>query len=190
MSISDLEGKTIGCVREGAPVDLLFHRLMEEYDLKNVRVRRMNPLQQIIALETGRIDGAFLPEHHASVAERKGFHMLIKSQDLWPNMQGSVLVVKTDLIEDDTDTVRKLVRVTQKATNWIKENPDDAARILAQELDTQFSVIQKSMQRLDYTTDIDARSVQQMIDYMVKLGYIEKGIKAEDILDTRFLPEK
>ncbi len=190
MSVSDLEGKTIGCVREGAPVDLLLHRLTEEYDLKNVRVRRMNPLEQVIALETGRIDGAFLPEHHATVAECKGFHMLIESQNLWPDMPGSVLMVKTDLIEEDPETVRKMVRVTQKATNWINENPDDAARILARKLDTQLSVIRKSMQRLDYTTDIDARSVQEMIDYMAKLGYIQKGITAQDMLDTRFLYER
>ena len=45
------------------------------------------------------------------------------------------------------------------------------------------------MSRLDYTTDIDAESIQETIDYMMKLGYIDEEIKAEDILDTRFLHE-
>ena len=189
-NISDLEGKTIGCPREGAPADLLLNRLIEEYDLRDVKIKRMNPLKQVIALETERIDAAFLPEHHATVAESKGFHMLIKSQDLWQNMQGSVLVVKTDLIENNPETVRKLVRVTRKATNWVNENPDNASIILANLLDTKPEIINKSMSRLNYTTDIDAESVQEMIDYMVKLGYIQEGIKAEDILDTRFLQEE
>ena len=186
-NISDLTGKTIGCVREGAPADLLLNRLIEEYNLKDVKIRRMNPLKQVVALETGRIDAAFLPEHHATVAESKGFHMLIESQDLWPDMQGSVLVVKNGLIENDPETVRKLVRVTQKATSWVNENPERTAVILANLLDTKPEVINKSMSRLNYTTDIDAESVQEMIDYMAKLGYIEEGLKAEDILDTRFL---
>ena len=186
-NISDLEGRTIGCVREGAPADLLLNRLIEEYNLKDVKIRRMNPLKQVVALETGRIDAAFLPEHHATVAESKGFHMLIKSQDMWQDMPGSVLVVKTDLIENDPETVRKLVKVTQKATSWVNENPERTAVILANLLDTKPEVINKSMSRLNYTTDIDAESVQEMIDYMVKLGYIEEGFKAEDILDTRFL---
>ena len=188
-NILDLEGKTIGCVREGAPVDLLLNRLIEEYNFRNVKIRRMDPSKQVIGLETGRIDAAFLPEHHATIAESKGFHMLIKSQDLWPDMQGSVLVVKTDLIENDPETVRRLVRVTQKATNWVNENPDRTSIILANVLDTTPEIINKSMCRLNYTTDINVESVQEMIDYMVKLGYIEEGRKAEDILDTRFLRE-
>jgi NitT/TauT family transport system substrate-binding protein len=123
----------------------------------------MNPLKQVVALETGRIDAAFLPEHHATVAESKGFYKLIESQDIWPDMQGSVLVVKTDLIENDLETVKKLVWVTQKATNWLNENPDPTAIILANVLDTEPEVINKSMSRLNYTTDIDAQSVQERL---------------------------
>ncbi len=104
-------------------------------------------------------------------------------------MQGSVLVVKTDLIENDPETVRKLVKVTQKATSWVNENPERTAVILASVLDTKPEIINRSISRLNYTTDIDAESVQETIDYMVKLGYIEEGLKAEDILDTRFLRE-
>jgi len=186
-NISDLAGNTIGCVREGAPADLLLNRMIADYNLKDVKIRRMNPLKQVVALETGRIDAAFLPEHHATVAESKGFHMLIESEDLWQDMQGSVLVVKTDLIENDPETVRKLVWVTQKATNWLNENPDPTTIILANVLDTEPEVINKSMSRLNYTTDIDVESVQEMIDCVARQGYIEKGLRAEDILDTRFL---
>ena len=189
-NVSNLEGKTLGCVREGAPADLLLNRMIEEYKLKDVRIRRMNPLKQVVALETGRIDAAFLPEHHATVAESKGFHMLIKSQDIWPDMQGSVLVVKTDLIENDPETVRKLVWVTQKATNWLNEYPDPTTIILANVLDTEPEVINRSMSRLNYTTDIDAESVQEIIDCMARQGYIEEGLRANEILDTRFLQDE
>ena len=187
-NISDLEGETIGCVREGGMVDILLHRLIEEYDLKEITVQRMNPLKQIIALETGRIDAAFLPEHHATVAESKGFHMLIKSQDMWQDMQGSVLIVGVDLIENDPETVRRLVRVTLKATDWINENPEETSTIVAGVLDTDPEIVGRSMSRLDYTTEIDAESVQEMIDYIANLGYIER-FDAEEILDTGFLKE-
>jgi len=187
VNISDLTGATIGCVREGGPADLLLNRMIREYDLKDVRIQRMEPLKQVIALETGRIDAAFLPEHHATVAESKGFTMLITSHELWHEMQGSVLIVKRELIEDDPETVRRLVRVTERATTWVNENPDDAARILAEELDSDPAVIRRSMSRLNYTTEINASFVQEMIDFMAELGYIDEGIRADDILDTEFL---
>ena len=188
-NISDLDGATIGCVREGGMVDILLNRMIREYDLKDVRIQRMEPLKQVIALETGRIDAAFLPEHHATVAESNGFKMLITSHELWDDMQGSVLIVKRELIEDDPETVRKLVQVTQKATDRINDDPDEAAAVLAEELDTEPEIIKKSMSRLNYTTQIDAESVQEMIDFMVELGYIEEGMRAEDMLDTTFLQE-
>ena len=189
VNISDLNGATIGCVREGGPADLLLNRMIMEYDLKDVRIQRMNPLKQVIALETGRIDAAFLPEHHATVAESKGFTMLITSHELWHEMQGSVLIVKRELIEDDPETVRRLVRVTERATTWINENPDDASLILAEELDTDPEIIRRSISRLNYTTEIDVDSVQEMIDFMAELGYIDEGIRADDMLDTEFLQE-
>lgn len=188
-NISNLNGATIGCVREGGMVDILLNRMIREYDLKDVRIQRMEPLKQVIALETGRIDAAFLPEHHATVAESNGFKMLITSHELWDDMQGSVLIVKRELIDDDPETVRKLVQVTQKATDRINDDPDEAAAVLAEGLDTELEIIKKSMSRLNYTTQIDAESVQEMIDFMVELGYIEEGMRAEDMLDTTFLGE-
>ena len=186
-NISDLNGATIGCVREGGMVDLLLNRMIRDYDLKDVRIQRMEPLKQVIALETGRIDAAFLPEHHATAAESKGFTMLITSHELWHEMQGSVLIVKRELIEDDPETVRSLVRVTERATTWINENPDDASLILAEELDTDPEIIRRSISRLNYTTEIDPASVQEVIDFMAELGYIEEGMRAEDMIDAEFM---
>ena len=48
-------------------------------------------------------------------------------------------------------------------------------------------VIARSMDRVEYTTNIDPVIVQETIDYMVELGYIKEGIKAADILDLRYL---
>jgi NitT/TauT family transport system substrate-binding protein len=170
-------------------VDILLNRKIREYDLKDVQIQRMEPLKQVIALETGRINATFLPEHHATAAESNGFHMLITSHELWDDVQGSVLIVKRELIDDDPETVKKLVLVTQRATERINDDPDEAAAVLAEELDTELEIIKKSMGRLNYTTQIDAESVQEMIDFMVELRYIEEGMKAEDMLDTTFLGE-
>jgi NitT/TauT family transport system substrate-binding protein len=121
-------------------------------------------------------------------------------------MQGSVLIVKEELINSHPETVRKLVEASQKATDWACENPVEAARIMARQLqsagDQVFptdvaetakqleitsDIMLRSMDRLEYTTEIDPVIVQETIDYMVSLGYIKSSFKAEDILDLRFL---
>jgi NitT/TauT family transport system substrate-binding protein len=211
-TVQDLENPDIriGCVREGGAVDVMLQKTIDKFNLNKDRIlnniQRMNPPKQVMAVEMGQLDAAFLPEQWATMVEEYGFQMLLMSQDVWPEMQGSVLVVKEELIDNNPDVVRKLIEVSQKATDWSNQNPEEAAEIIARQLQTAGGdifpteivdvanqleitpeVLLRSMARMEYTTDIDSDMVQEIIDYLVELGYIKSNIKAEDILDLRFL---
>jgi NitT/TauT family transport system substrate-binding protein len=205
----DLEkpGIRLGCVREGGAVDVLMHKTIDSYNLDEARIlsntQRMNPPTLVLAIKTGQLDAAFLPEQWATMAEELGFNMLLTSQDVWPDMQGSVLVVKQDLIDNHPEVVRKLVNVSQRATDWLNEHPAEAAEVVAGQLqatggETEANevitsleitpkVLLRSMERLEYTTDIDPDIVQDTIDYIASLGYIKNSFNAADILDLTFL---
>jgi NitT/TauT family transport system substrate-binding protein len=210
-NIEDLEkpGIRLGCIREGGAVDVLMHKMIDKYHLDEgkilANVQRMDPSKQVLAIKMGQLDAGFLPEHWATMTEEFGFEMLLTSQDIWPEMQGSVLVVKQDLIKNHPEVVKKLVKVSQKATDWANQHPDEAAEVMARQLqaaegkipsDLPAGIAQleitpelllKSMGRLEYTTEIDPKEVQATIDYIASLGYIKSSFKAEDILDLRFL---
>jgi len=213
-TVKDLEnqGLRIGCVREGGAVDVLLNKAMEKFHLSRrkilPRIQRMNPPNQVLAIKMGRLDAAFLPEQWATMAEACGFRMLHTAGDLWPNMQGSVLVVKEDLINSQPEAVQKLVEVTRSATQWINSNRNEAAAILARQLSVAQShifptkaarsvrslqitprVLLKSMARLDYDTNITNQEVQDIIDYVARLRYIASPFPAHDILDLRFLKQ-
>jgi len=203
-------GIRIGCVREGGAVDVLLHKTIDKYHLDKGRIlkniQRMNPPRQVLALKMGQLDAAFLPEQWATMAEGYGFNMLLMSQDVWPKMQGSVLVVKEGLIKNHPEVVRKLVKVSQKAMDWANRFPDEATQVMARQLgilgegispasaaevaaklEITSAVMQRSMARLEYCTGIDLEVVQATIDYLAELGYIKSSFNAQDILDLRFL---
>ncbi|MBA7568610.1 ABC transporter substrate-binding protein [Candidatus Atribacteria bacterium 1244-E10-H5-B2] len=213
-SVKDLEkpGIRLGCVREGGAVDVLLHRTIDKYNLDEEkilsRIQRMNPPKQVLAIKTGQLDAAFLPEQWTTMAEGFGFKMLLMSQEVWPEMQGSVLVVKEELIRDHPEIVEKLVKISQKATDWINQHPQEAAKIVARRLqeaggslfpveiadvatkvEITPEVLLKSMNRLKYTTDINLAVIQDAINYVAHLGYIKNRIKAEDILDLSFIKQ-
>jgi len=50
-------------------------------------------------------------------------------------------------------------------------------------------VLLRSMNRLEYTINIDPVTVQDAIDYIARLGYIRSSFKAEDILDLSFIKQ-
>jgi NitT/TauT family transport system substrate-binding protein len=121
-------------------------------------------------------------------------------------MQGSVLVVKEDLINNHPAVVRKLVEISQQATDWGNQHPEEAAKVVAGQLQTVSSevlsvevadvasslaitpeVLLRSMRRMEYTNDIDPVMVQNTIDYIAQLGYIKSSFNCDDILDLRFL---
>jgi len=211
-TVYDLEDPDIriGCVREGGAVDVLLHKTMDEYGLDETRVianiQRMNPPKIVLSIGLGQLDAAFLPEQWATMAEDFDFEMLLSSQDIWPDMQGSVLVVKQGLLDDQPGVVERLIRVSQRATDWANDHMPEAAEIMGRQLqiaggdilpealggsngtlEISTDALLRSMERLDYTLSIDPDVVQQTIDYLYELGYITESFDASEILDLRFL---
>ena len=187
-AINNLEGKRIGVVREGSNADLLFQKIVQMYNLHNFTVIRTKPMNLLNLLISGELDAIVIPEHYVAIAKSLGFKILLKSQDVWPNMPGSALVVKENLIKEYPEAVKKIVEVTINATNWLKNNKDDAAVILAKKLQTSKEIILDSMSRLHYTNLINTTAIQEMIDFMHSLGYVDK-LNASDIIDNSFLTE-
>lgn len=206
-TVKDLEDPSvrIGCVRQGGAVDVMMHRTIDTYhlDVKKVlrNVRRMKPSRQVLAMKTGQIDAAFLPEHWATVAEQDGATMLLTSRDIWPGVQGSVLVVREELLQADPESVRRLVAVTRKATDWINHNREDAARILARQFSIETrrrahgtaarqngmaeispEVLLRSMERIEFRTDIDPGMVRDITRYIEQLGYVRHDPNARSLL--------
>jgi NitT/TauT family transport system substrate-binding protein len=211
-TIGDLkkEGIRIGCTREGSPVDALLHKMIEKHhlDKKQIlkKVRRMNPPELLLALKMGQLDAAFISEHFPTMAEELGFKVFLKAEDLWLNMQGSVLVVREKLINEYPDIVEKLVKVTEQATQFINGHPEEAAEIVAGELQvagkkifpvraidaaskiviTRLPIFKSLTVRLVNTTAIDPVEIQKTIDVCVELEYIKESFRAEDFVDLRF----
>jgi NitT/TauT family transport system substrate-binding protein len=210
-SVKDLAkpGIRLGCSREGSPPDLLVHAMVEHYGFNREallqKVRRMSPPQLLMALKLGQLDGAFMPEQFPTMGEEMGFTMLLTARDLWPDMQGSVLVVTERLIQEHPDVVRKIVKVTRDATEYINAHPEEASRIVSGSLNilegtdfplkigtvvadlgiTPASILRSITTQMECTTHIDEAQIQKTIDAMAQRRYI-KVFDGADILDLRW----
>ena len=213
-SLKDLErkGVKIGCPREGSPNDCLLHRLVEKRGLDEKRVFsnvvRMPPPTAFMALKTGRIHAAFLPEPFPSLAAHEGFRKLVDARELWVGMQGSVLVVKDGLIKKSPLQVEGLVKSTVEAISWIKRNIHEASKIVSDFLSVEGgrvfpmffrkevfsippSVVETSLtEGMVCTAFVDPEKVQEEIDYLYHLGYIKKPFDGRKMLFLKWCREK
>jgi NitT/TauT family transport system substrate-binding protein len=211
-TVKDLEKPDIslGCSREGSPLDCLLHKMIDKYRLDEDKilnkVQRMPPPNVLLALKMGQLDAGFCCEQFPTMGEELGLKELLMAQDVWPEMQGSVLIVTDDLLRDHPEIVKKLVKITQRGIQYIHEHPEEAATIVAGELTiagkevlplkigevaaeleiTPEVILRSLTTKMECTTTIDPKMVQGEIDYLAELGYI-KRFNAEDILDLRFL---
>ncbi len=180
--IGDLEGKTIYTPGKGSPAYLLLLRVAEKYNISYGSIRFMPPPEIFSALLSGRAVAAALPEHYLSLAESKGYRVLVRAQDIWPDMPGSFIVVQKRLLEENPGLVKKIVSITNSNLVLIKNNPDYVASIDAMALGIPLSVARRSIGMLEWNTTIDYAFVQEYIDYMYSHGILKHRLNATDII--------
>jgi NitT/TauT family transport system substrate-binding protein len=185
--IKQLDRGVVACPGVGSPSYLLLRMVIDKYGL-NVTIKSMKLEAILNSLITGQIEAAALPEHHVTLAVKRGnCTVLVRSQDVWPEMPGSFLVVKKELLEKHPELVARLVKVTIRATKFINEKPQEAARIVAKRLGITFEEALESMRWLQYDNQIDVAQVERYVELMTKYGLVDKPIDVKDFVDTSVL---
>ena len=210
--VQDLERNDmrVACPREDSGGNLFLQSIMETYHMNNAKVLtntvRMNPHAIIASLTKGELDGGFVPEHWATVAESKGFRVMLTCKDVAPCMFGGILAVREGFIAEHPDALKRLVQVTARSIDYIKSNPGDAAMITSRHLTYRLKKTNEAekielgyqdevtpemciqaMKRIEFTTLLDEKEIQLVIDSLHRFNNIDKQIKGEDILDLQFL---
>lgn len=205
--LDDLEknGIKIANGPKGTTTDFLEMLLMEKENLNSEKILantvRMNAAKQLMALRNDKVDAVFVPEHFATLAASfPGMKMLLSSTDIWPDMQGSVLVVTEDLLKNDPQTVKKLKEINEISIKLMNEKPQEAATIVSQSLNINQTIVKEetqspeanlevtpeivaeSLTNLGLTSDISIQEIQIIIDKMYALGYIKEAFDAKEIM--------
>ncbi len=179
-NINQLNGTSIACPGEGSAANFIMKLTEEKYNVK-FKPLRTKPMEEVALMEKGAVKAVFIPEHYASILYSKGFKILLRAQDVFPDMPGSCVVIKESIIKNDPEVVKKLVKITQIGTEFVNNNREKAAAIVAKRLNCDTRIIEYSMNNLNYTTRIEPEEIQKEIDLLAKWGYIKK-FNARDII--------
>jgi NitT/TauT family transport system substrate-binding protein len=82
------------------------------------------------ALLAGSVDAASILEPILTIVQKRdpGAKILVSGSDLFPNQPGAVVAVRERTIKAKPDAVKKLVALHLRATKFIKEHPEQAAK--------------------------------------------------------------
>lgn len=206
-SLKDFEkdGVKIGVGPKGTVVSFIQEVIIEKGNLNPEKARKnfvtMNSSKQILALKAGLVDAIIVPEHFVALAVNiPGMKVLLRIQDLWKGMPGSVLVVSDKLLRENPETVEKIKNVNKLSIDMINKNLNDASEIVAKNLNVYQDriknetktpdidltvtpqIVKESLENMEFTTELNPRAVQEVIDKMFQYGFIQKRFDAKEIL--------
>jgi NitT/TauT family transport system substrate-binding protein len=195
--MADLKGKTVAIPSLFSNQNFVFHKLMNDYGLKNddVTFVVLPPPDMPTSLAAGAIDAYFVGEPFCAKAELDGTgRVLYYARDVWPNFISCALVVHEDLINSNPDVVRDLVRGIAASGEWAETHRAEAAKLVApyyrQDEKVLNYVLTADPKRVSYVNLIPTDSDLGMIQKMgLDMGLLTKQVPMNELIDREFVPE-
>jgi NitT/TauT family transport system substrate-binding protein len=199
----DLIGTTLATPSLGNTQDVALRAWLVEQGLEadtagggQVSIQPQSNADTLRSFQSGDIDGAWEPEPWATrlILEGGGV-VLVDERDLWPNGQfvTTHLIVRTELLDQNPELVRRLLAGHIAATRYVNEHPAEAMVITNDGIEAitgyrlPDEVIEAAWQNLTFTWDPIATSLQGSADDAQAVGLLDpidlSGIYSLDILN-------
>lgn len=207
-TVSELRGKKLAGVAKGSGMDVLLrgYVLKEKAKLdpdQDVTIVNMPAPNMNAALEHHEVDAAFSWEPFVSQSLLRGTSKLILdvNKEL-PQYPWYVVISLPKTLKERPDDVTKLLRAHLKAIAYLQTHPDESNQIIAQEFKLESTqgingkvvkpeeIVQEARKRMGWSARLDTKDlqfVQRLMDYSLSLGFINKPLKVEQVVDTTFL---
>lgn len=203
-TVADLRGKKLAGVAKGSGMDVLLRGyVLKEYAKldpdHDISIVAMPPANMNAALERHVVDAAFSWEPFVSEALlRGGSRLVLDVNKALPNYPWYVVMTVPKTLRERPDDVVKLLRAHGKAVAFLNEHPDAANRIIVdafkiapiQTTDGKTvapeAVVKEARKRLGWSAKLEASDqqfIQRLMDYSLSLGFINKPLKVEQLVD-------
>ena len=183
-SISDLKGKKVG-----GPKGTVLHQLLlaalDKNNLKpgDVQFVSLDIPSAVAALQNGSIDAALAAGADANRTIASGARVLTDGDGLIEGM--SVVGVRGDFLKNHPDLVKRFEKVQQESLDFMKQNPDAANQLCADELGISVADVKQMLSWYDFDPQIrpdDIQDLQATQDFLYNNGMMTKKIDIQDLI--------
>ena len=203
-TVADLRGKKLAGVAKGSGMDVLLRGFVLKEHAKldpdhDISIVAMPPANMNAALERHVVDAAFSWEPFVSEALlRGGSRLVLDVNKALPNYPWYVVMAVPKTLRERPDDVVKLLRAHGKAVAFLNEHPDAANRIIVEAFKiapiqtvggktvAPEAVVKEARKRLGWSAKLEAADqqfIQRLMDYSLSLGFINKPLKVEQLVD-------
>ncbi|MFC9917094.1 ABC transporter substrate-binding protein [Agromyces binzhouensis] len=187
----DLRGATLATPQLGNTQDVALRTWLADHGLEtsptgagDVDIVPTDNARTLQLFAAGALDGAWLPEPWASrLVLEAGASVLVDEAELWPDGEypTTLLVVRTEYLEDHPDAVAALVAGHAASVDWIGTHPDEVPELVNARLRADAgaplpdAVLDRALAHVDPTVDPFAATLPVLQRRAVAAGTANGG---------------
>lgn len=185
-SPEDLAGKSIATPGEASIQYMLLQYYLEDNNMStddmNISAMKVAPMND--ALNANKIDGMLTYEPYVTMAVENGNVMFINSSEILPEHPCCVVAASERFIDENPDKLDTIISIHENVTEFILENPDEAAELLPDDIVADVEIEKKAISGIKFVYGLNETYKQSIMDFMqieVDLGILEEPIPETDI---------
>ncbi|MFE0028447.1 ABC transporter substrate-binding protein [Amycolatopsis sp. NPDC059021] len=192
-SVEQLKGKTIATPQLGNTQDVALKKFLAEKKLTDqVKVTALDNPKTFDTFKKGEVDGGWLPEPWSSrLVADAGAKVLVDEKSLWPQgkFPSTVVIVRSEFLQQHPETVRALLKGELAAIDWAKANPAEAKTVVngaLKELTGNTlgeAVLDRSFSGIELTADPVAAQFPQLAKDSVTAGIVKEAVNLKGFAD-------
>jgi NitT/TauT family transport system substrate-binding protein len=192
-SPEQLKGKNIATPSLGNTQDVALKKWLSENNLKDqVKITNLDNPKTLDAFKKGEVDGGWLPEPWASrLVQDAGATVLLDEKSLWPDgrFPSTVVIVRSEFLQQHPDTVRALLKGEAAAIDWAAANQAEAKTVVNDSLKElagstlSQAVLDRAFQGIELTLDPIPAEFPQLAKDSVTAGIVKEVVDLKGFAD-------
>jgi NitT/TauT family transport system substrate-binding protein len=200
-SPAQLKGRTIATPQLGNTQDVALKKWLAENGLEigdgpdKVTVQNIDNPRTLDLFKQGQVAGGWLPEPWSSRLVDAGAKVLVDEKSLWPDgkFPTTVLIVRTEYLQQHPDTVQALLRGEQKAIDFATGQQDRAKTVTNEAIkkitnsSLSPAVLNRAFTELQFDSDPLAATFPQLSKDSVTAGATPTETNLQGFVDVTAL---
>jgi NitT/TauT family transport system substrate-binding protein len=193
--LRQFRGLKIGVPAKGSIHDVIISEYLDRFSLKDeIMIVNFQWADQIVdALYKGQLSAAVgTPALAVALDRYAGGKVLYPPSRLWPDNPSYGILVENNFLNEQRGTVERFLVLHEEATAFFRNNPTDAAKIIADYIgivDEAFimDTLKISPKYCAQITNEYISSTMEFVKVLKKLGYISREVSSGEIFDTSLI---
>jgi NitT/TauT family transport system substrate-binding protein len=195
-NLAQLKGQSIGSLNPGGLVDTLLRKIIVQNGLSPERdfilLNMGGTPERYAALKSGTLAASMLSAPHSLHAEKEGFTKIAATRD-YVDVPGTALVVRADKIKKQPQMIKRFLRASLRAMNYIRENRADTIQMIVREFGMDQEIASLAYNKLVDLLSADGKNrvegYQLLVDFARAAQKVDRPIPAAQLIDETLLNE-